>query len=434
MGQNRIIHYFIKSRDFKTKITNSNLYLKMTLPAKVSNHNFYAFLWHAGFLAFAQNFMDVDTVIPSMVVEAGGNAMHVGIMSAIMLGGSSFTQLIFAPYISNRPFKKKFLLVGINSRVLSLLALGSVFFFIHSNRPGLLLGLIFLLITIFSLSGAYTNISYTDILGKSIDQQKRKTFFSAKQIIAGTVILLSAFWAKKTLAMASYPMNYASMFFIGGSLLLIASLGFWQIKEEMPSVLKISGIREFFRILKSELIKNKKLAYFLGFVNTQGIAISFLPFVILYARDIFHANSNDTGSFLLFKVIGVVAVSILVFLGAKRIKYNLLLYVNVFLSIFMALVVLNIGSVSTLKYLFILGGIVYSLYSITMNGLLLEVSGHQNRALYTGFAGAGNILPAVFPIAGGWVISQFGFQAFFGLFVFILFFVFYFIYKIDCKK
>jgi MFS family permease len=99
-----------------------------------------------------------------------------------------------------------------------------------------------------------------------------------------------------------------------------------------------------------------------------------------------------------------------------------------------SVIVLNIGDASTLKYLFILGGIIYSLYSITMNGLLLEVSGAQNRALYTGFAGAGNILPTLFPLAGGLIISYFGFQAFFSLFMIIVSFSFFFIYKIDCKK
>jgi len=78
----------------------------MTLPRNISNHNFYAFLWHAGFLAFAQNFMDVDTIIPAMLIESGGGAVHIGIMTAIMMGGSSFTQLFFAPYISNKSFKK----------------------------------------------------------------------------------------------------------------------------------------------------------------------------------------------------------------------------------------------------------------------------------------------------------------------------------------
>ncbi|MCB8994422.1 MAG: MFS transporter [Bacteroidales bacterium] len=406
----------------------------MTLTAKISKHNFYAFLWHAGFLALAQNFMDVDTIIPAMLIESGGSAMHVGILTAIMLGGSSFTQIIFAPFLSNQPFKKKFLLFGINARVLALFALGFMFFFIQSGSSGFILGYIFLFISIFAFSGAFSNISYTDILGKSVSEDKRKTFFSAKQIIAGTIVLFSAFWAKKIVSAASFPVNYAYMFIIGGSLLLIASFGFWKIKEQDPSVLKISGIREFFKVLKSEILQNKKLVYFLGFVNTQGIATSFMPFVMLYAKDVYKTNSSDTGSFLLFKIFGVVSVSILIFLASKRVKYKWMLYGNVLFSLIMAIIVINIGNAATLKYLFILGGVVYSLYSISMNGVLLEVSGHQNRAMYTGFTGAGNILPAIFPLLGGWIISQYGYNAFFGLFMIIVSFAFFFIYKIDCKK
>lgn len=406
----------------------------MRLPAAISKHNFKAFLWHAGFLALAQNFMDVDTVIPAMLIESGGTAIHVGILTAIMLGGSSFTQLIFAPYINNKPFKKKFLLLGINARVLSLLALGIMFFFVQSQQFKFILWFIFLFITVFALSGAFTNISYTDILGKSVSKEKRKTFLSVKQIVAGSVVLLSAFWAKKTLTLADFPLNYAFMFFIGGTLLLIASLGFWSLKEQLPSGLKISNFREFFSVLKSELIKNKQLPYFLGFVNTQGIAISFLPFIILYAKEMFKTDSADTGSFLLFKVLGVVLVSFIIFITANKIKYKWLLYSNVLLSLLLSITVLNIDNAATLKYLFIFGGVIYSLYSITMNGLLLEVSSAQNRALYTGFAGAGNILPTIFPLVAGLVISNFGFHAFFILFMIIVSSSIYFIFKINCKK
>jgi MFS family permease len=120
--------------------------------------------------------------------------------------------------------------------------------------------------------------------------------------------------------------------------------------------------------------------------------------------------------------------------AAKKVKYKWLLYSNVLLSLLLSITVFNIGNAATLKYLFILGGVIYSVYSITMNGLLLEVSGSQNRALYTGFAGAGNILPAVFPLAGGMIISSFGFHAFFILYMIIISFSFYFIYKIDCRK
>ncbi|MFW5778121.1 MAG: MFS transporter [Bacteroidota bacterium] len=406
----------------------------MQLNPKTSIHNFYAFLWHAGFLAFAQNFMDVDTVIPAMIIEAGGGAIHIGIMTAIMLGGSSFTQIFFASPLSNIPYKKNYLLLGINIRVLSLFALGLILFFLQTDQSFLLLYLIFLFITLFSLSGAFTNISYTDILGKSIQPEKRKTFFSVKQVIAGVIFLISAFLAKRVLTFWEYPLNYAMMFLLGASVLFVASGGFWKIKETIPSSLKIKGYKDFRNILKKEIHNNPKLVYFLGFINTQGIMLSFLPFVMLYAKTTLQTESNDTGIFLIYKVSGVVSVSLLVFFMVKKIKYNFLLYTNLVLSILLIIGALFIQDDYLIRFLFILGGIIFSLYSITMNGLLLEVSGSANRAIYTGFAGAGNILPALFPIAGGWIINQFGFITFFITFLVIVSSSLFFIYKIDCRK
>jgi MFS family permease len=391
-------------------------------------------LWHSGFLAFAQVFMDVDTVIPSMLIESGGTAFHIGLMTAIMVGGSSFTQIFFAPYLSNKPYKKRFLLWGINLRVFSLIALGTMLFYLNAHHSISLLWFIFMLITIFSLSGAFANISYIDISGKSILQEKRKTFFSTRQIISGSIILLSAFLAKKTLTLAEFPVNYSYMFYIGGTLLLIASLGFWNIREVTPSVLRISGISHFFSVMKKELKENQKLVYFLGFINTQGVAISFMPFVVLYAKKMLSAVSSDTGNFLIFKVAGVVSVSLLILILAGKTKYKIMLYLNVILSLLVVLSTYFITDVNLIKYMFIIGGIVYSLYSITMNGVMLEISGHENRALYAGFAGAGNILPALFPLFGGALIGLFGFKVFFLLFAVIILSSLWFIKKMDCKK
>ena len=378
--------------------------------------------------------MDVDTIIPAMIVESGGGAMHIGIMTAIMMGGSSFTQLFFAPYISNKTFKKKFLLLGINTRVFALLGLGVLLFLLTGEQKGFVLWLVFFFITLFSLAGAFANVSYNDILGKSVKPEKRKSFFSSVQIIGGIIVMGAAFLAKKLLVWREFPVNYAFMFFTGASLLLVASAGFWSIREVVPSRLRISGIKAFFKVLKTELRNNKKLGYFLGYINTQGIAISFLPFIILYAKETFSSQSSETGTFLIFKVIGILIVSTMVLLGAKKIKYNLLLYGNVLLSIVLALMALLVNDITSVKYIFVVGGIVYSLFTMSMSGLLLEVSGNENRALYTGFAGAGNILPAVFPLIGGIIINQVGFHAFFVLFMIIMASATFFIYKIDCKR
>ncbi|MGQ1948110.1 MFS transporter [Geofilum sp. OHC36d9] len=406
----------------------------MALSTATSKHNYSAFLWHAIFLAFAQNFMDVDTVIPAMVIESGGNSLHVGIMTAIMMGGSSFTQLFFAPVLSNIPFKKKYLLFGINLRIVSLFSLAFILYLFVAKNSSSVLWFLFLLISVFSFSGAFTNISYIDVLGKSITKIKRKSFFSARQIIGGIVILSTAFLAKKILSNNPFPGNYAIMFLVGGTSLLIASLGFWNIKETEPSGTKISGLKSFVHSMRHELKHNKKLIYFLGFINTQGIVISFIPFVMLYAKESFNTQASDTGLFLLFKVIGVVSMSLIVLIYNKHIKYNALLYINAANSIVLAIIILFIPDAALLKWVFILGGIAVSLYMITLNGVLLEISGNENRSLYTGLIGAGNILPTLFPLVSGSIISKMGYHFFFSLFILIISTSFFFIYRLKCEK
>ena len=405
----------------------------MELTRNISQRNYYSLLWHAGFLAFARNFIDVDTVIPAMLIDAGGTALHVGILTAIMLGGSSFTQLIFAPFISNYSYKKGFLLMGINSRILALLALGLLLFYSSRVHGSYMVILIFLLITVFSLGGAFANISYTDIMGKSLLPEARKPFFSIRQVLTGIILLSSVFVARFVLSSADYPVNYAYMFFIGFGALGMASLGFWNLKEVVPSRLKVKSPGHFLHIIKEELKENKKLGYFLGFINTQGIAIAFLPFVILYAKEHFGLHSENTGNYLLFKVMGSVMTGLLLFALKGKFKYRYLLYLNAGLSLFLPFIILFMPDLPPFYLIFFTGGIVFAVYSITMNGVLLEVSGTSNRALYTGITGAGNILPAIFPLLGGWIIKQYGFQPFFILYILAIASSVFFIVKLKCK-
>lgn len=406
----------------------------MALSTKISKHNFRSFLWHAGFLAFAQNFMDIDTVIPAMLVEAGGTPLHIGIMAAILTGGSSFTQIIFAPLVSNDHYKRKYLLAGINSRMIALLAIAYMLWRSVNNNSNNILFFLFIAITIFAVGGAFANVSYTDILGKSVNQESRKKFFSTKQLITGSVVLISAFLAFKVLNLRPYPGNYALMFVIGFAGLSTASIGFWRLKETVPSKLKIRGVRHYFEVMRQELRTNGRIKYFLGFINTQGIAISFLPFVILYAKDIFNTGSADTGRFLIFKVLGGVLISMMILLFTRFSKYRILLYLNVLFSVSLPAILLLSQDDPPFWLLFLLGGLVFSIYSITMNGVLLEISGNDNRTIYAGLAGAGNILPALFPLLGGWMIRVFGYRPFFLLYGGVVLLALFFIYRLRCLK
>ncbi len=406
----------------------------MKLTSKISKRNFYSLLWHAGFLALSRPFMDVDTVIPAMLVDAGGSAVQIGILTAIMMGGSSFTQLIFAPFISNYAYKKKFLLIGINSRILALFGMGVMLFYSASINPANVIWLIFFLISIFSLSGAFANIGYTDIFGKSVLPESRKPFFSLKQVINGVLLFISALLAKKALAIDDYPFNYGYMFFIAFGALFMASLGFWNLKEVVPSKMKVSSPKHFLSLIKSELKRNPRLKYFLGFINTMGISVSLLPFIILYGKEVVGTESSATGWFLLFKIVGSVLTGLILFILAGKYKYRNLLYGSALFSVMMPLLLFIPVHMPALITIFVVGGVVFTAYSISMNGVLLEISGTENRALYTGIAGAGNILPAIFPLLSGWIIKNYGFEPFFIMYSLTILTSLYFIYKLNCKK
>ena len=406
------------------------------LTKQISTNNYFSFLWHATFLALAQNFMDVDTILPAMLIEAGGGAMHVGLLTAIMIGGTSFAQLVFSPFLNNRRLKKKYLLIGINTRVLALAGLSVLLGFSLLLRGNMVIGLIFFLVTLFSLSGAFANISYTDILGKSLLLDSRKSFLSIKQVITGSGVLLSAFFARKVLTGSLYPENYMYMFLIATVSLGFASLGFWNLKEvdAIRHSVKIKSLKEYIGAIKREITENKKLTYFLAFVNTLGISIAILPFIILYAKEKYMTGSSETGNFLLFKVLGVVSVGMALFIYSKKIKYRYMLYLTAILALLIPVYLISMRDMPHLLPVFLIGGMVFSLYMVSMNGVLLEISNNENRALYTGIAGAGNIIPTLFPLIGGWIISQLGFYIFFGVFMLIVSFSLYFIYKLNCLK
>jgi len=179
-----------------------------------------------------------------------------------------------------------------------------LFFFSVSFSGDARILFIFILITIFSFSGAFANISYTDILGKSVLPDSRKSFFSVRQVLSGSGVLISAFFARRVLMSRQFPENYTFMLLIAAIFLGLASIGFWRIKETVASGYKIKGLKAFLNAVRGEIQSNSKLRYYLSFVNTLGISVAIFPFLILYAKENFQVGSSEIGTFLIFKVTG----------------------------------------------------------------------------------------------------------------------------------
>ncbi len=194
--------------------------------------NFFAFIWHALFLAFAATFIDVNTVLSSFVLNIGGSSVHVGMLTAIYIGLPLITQLLFAGFLSGRSRKKPFLLVGIYLRVIALTGMGYTLSISSSSDAGRILFMIFLWIGIFAVSGAFAGISYTDLLGKIFVGARRKNLLIFKQFISATGMLVSAIVVRHLVIAFPYPENYTVIFLSASALLFMAAIGFLMIKED----------------------------------------------------------------------------------------------------------------------------------------------------------------------------------------------------------
>ncbi|MCW8859221.1 MAG: MFS transporter, partial [Deltaproteobacteria bacterium] len=126
-----------------------------------AQRNYYAFLWHATFLALTVAFTEINTVLPSLVVNAGGGTVAIGLLTAIMVGTPIIGQLLFASYLHLQPRKRGFLLLGIGLRVVALAAVAGVLLVAEIFSPQTLIVLVFALMFVFSISGTFAGVSYT---------------------------------------------------------------------------------------------------------------------------------------------------------------------------------------------------------------------------------------------------------------------------------
>ncbi len=405
----------------------------MELTKSISKRNYNAFLWHGGFLAIASSFMDVDTIIPSMLINAGGTSVHVGVLTAILIGGSKLSQLFFAPYINAKEKKRPLLITGIYLRVMALAAMALIFFLYHILPGGFIIGLIFLFMTSFSLGGAFANISYTDILGKSILDEMRKSFLSLRQIITSAGMLVSAWLAGLVLRHYDYPVNYFAVFAIAAATLGIASLGFWRIVEHfVPVVKNYSGI---WSSISGELKSNKRLIHYLLLTNTLGLGYALLPFILLLGKENLGMNNDFVSKLLLVKMTGLIVAGVFIYFYSKKIKYNTILIASLVLGVLFPLTAWLFREHETAYFIsFFIGGLYGSLFAVSTSGILLEISTHTNRSIYAGISGAGNILPTLMPLLAGVVIAAVGYQSFFIAILLFTLSSIYFIYRLNCLK
>ena len=273
--------------------------------------------------------------------------------------------------------------------------------------------MIFLWMLLFTTSGAFAGISYTDIVGKSFDSPERKKFFVYRQVLSGSGILISAIIVKQLLSNIEYPYNYQAAFFTAGVLLLIASLGFIFLKEK-PSELSLGyrNILEVIKLIPGEIKSNPTLKYFVLSSNLIGFSLVLIPFYIGFIKRNYALTNDEIGNFLLCQIIGIIASNILWNKLIKIISFKGMLKVAAFLLSFtpvLALIFNQFNNMNLFYILFLFNGSAISAQKIAQEGSIIEISNETNRPLYTGIFGTLSLTAAFFPLLLGLMMENINF-------------------------
>ena len=398
--------------------------------------NFIAFNWHAFWLAIAQTFADKNTVLPGLILLSGGTQFELGLLTSIMIGIPMVSQLLFASYLTQKPLKKYFLLFGIYLRVAAFIGVALTLYSFESNDPLFIIYSVFGWMFIFSISGAFAGVSYTDILGKSISPKTRKRFFVTRQFLNSIGILISALIVRGILKEIEYPTNYIYMFTAASALLFVAALGFLTLKERPSVVSKVP--KKFTEILTSipTIIKNdSNLRNLVISVNLLSVSFTMIPFYMSLVKSKGELSQTIIGNFLLFQIIGMVLSNFIWYRFTKLKGFKGMFKIAALLYGSLPILALLFATFIPIEYfgvVFFIIGASLSAYRISSESILIEISDESNRPLYSGIYGTLNLTMAVFPLIIGVLIASIGFSFVFVVSSLLTLSALFFLKKMKC--
>jgi len=283
-------------------------------PARRNNiavrRNFFAMLWHGAFLSLGMALTQPTTVIAAFIADLTGSTVWVGSLSTVLTVASVLPQLFVARWVEPRPRKMPFLMLAIYLRTISWAVLAGLIFAIGSAQPRLLAWSLTGLLVVFYAGGGLGGVPYTDIIGKIIPSNRRGAFFGGRQALAGPLAVGAALLARQILAKVVYPNNYALLFGLAAAALLVASLGFWVVREP-PRADAEGRVREWKEYWAQLLEAAHRLRTLVVVQILTGFSLMALPFYVVYARRELGAPPEAIGWFVLLQVLGGVLANLL---------------------------------------------------------------------------------------------------------------------------
>ncbi len=372
------------------------------------------FIWHGIFLSLTMSMIDFNTVFPALVTDLGGSKVTFGLLFSILLGAPYLFNFIFGHYISRHSFRRKFLLLGIYLRSLSFFGMAVTTYLLAARTPGLVVASFFFWTFLFSVSGGFAGISYTDIIGKLVTPGKRGKLYAAKQFASSIAAFLGGVIVASTFSTSRFPFpdNYSLVLGMGGAGLLVASVAFWFIREPpSPAAEPRISLRALLRQVPRILRENREFLRFVIVQNLTSFSLMVMPFYMVFAKERFAIPDSYIGRYLLVQITGAILSNLMWGLISSRRGPKTVVWTCVVLggAIPLAAIGCSYLGPNAFALIFFLVGFVMSGRRVGFDPYTLEIIPEEGRPVYLGIQGSLNVLSVVIPFLGGVLIHLFGY-------------------------
>ncbi|MBF9015797.1 MULTISPECIES: MFS transporter [unclassified Oceanispirochaeta] len=386
---------------------------------KDQKSSYFGFLWHGIFLALTVTFTEVNSVLPALVLQVGGSELHIGFITAIMVGFPLVSQLLFAPFIQSRKRKKPYLIAGLYARMMALFGIGLLLNNAGRFSPSSVLIFIYCGLTVFTLSGAFAGISYVSLIGTSIPRELRHKFFLRKQVFWSAGVLVSGVLTRFVLTGFAGTQRYTFLFVLASLMLALGSIGFWMIKEpESESVSTgAPGLKGITASIREILSEDISFRYYCIVANLLTVSIVLIPFYLPSLLRTFNLPSSYVGTIVLLQMGGMLLsnflwpkiIGPLGFKGLLKIQSIASLLIPLTLSILL----FSGQGLWVLYLIFPMLGALSGAHKMSGEAVLVQISREDKRALYSGIYGALNLSSALAPLLFGLLLRSVDFRLFF---------------------
>ncbi len=379
--------------------------------------NFTMGLLHGIFYRAGIAFSEPSSVLPVFLNQFTGSLTLIGVFSALMQGGGILPLLFVAHRLEGKPRKKPVMVAAIWTRAAAWGVLGLLTFFWSGSDPTLILVALVVLLFIFSFAGGVASIPFNDIWAKTLPATLRGRFFGHRQLWGGLMALGAAYVVKRVLGDPDlqFPNNYGILFLLSFIFLVVSYLALGSVREpEGRAVPARRSTGQFLRQSVQMIRDDRNFGRLLLSRVTIGFGGFALPFYVLYGRSVLGMEDQQIGLLVGAQVAGAI-VSNVVWAElsdriGNRVVIRLVAVIGILIPV-LALVSSVVVGPRLLVPVFALLGCSASGTGIGFRNYLLEIAPAELRPAYIAVAGTVAGIAFLLPIAGGFVVDTWGYQA-----------------------